>query len=159
MFFRKNKLVKDDLKSSAKLMYTDVSKDAWDQENLTKEKLDFTIDSIRYIDLYAKKLMTSDAELLDKYFDNFVGRIGAYIGEVIKRSIEQDFHWYEFDSVYNHSSNLYEISKNKKSWTLLYAKESDRVIMPLLVVAEFFEGDTTYPDFLGYVEEMIRQNS
>ncbi|QUW20451.1 hypothetical protein JSQ81_11315 [Sporosarcina sp. Marseille-Q4063] len=155
--FRRDKLIKDDLKGSAKLMYKDVSKDAWDQENLTKENLDFTIDSIRYIDLYAKKLMTTDAELLNKHYDNFVDRIGAYIGEVIKRNIEQDFHWYEFDSVYNHSSNLYEITRNKKGWTLLYSKKSDEVIMPLLVVAEFFEGDSTYPDFLGYVEKVIHE--
>jgi transposase len=159
MFFNKNRLVKDDLKGSAKLMYQDVSKDAWDQTNLTKENLDFTVNSIRYIDLYMKKLMTTDAELLNKHYDNFVGRIGAYIGEVIKRNIELDFHWYEFDSVCNHSSNLYEITRNKKGWTLLYSKKNDQVIMPLLVVAEFFEGDSTYPGLLGYVEEMIRQNS
>jgi hypothetical protein len=159
MFFSKNKLVKDDLKGSATLMFKDVSKDVWDQENLTKGNLDFTVDSIRYIDLYAKKLMTTDAELLNKHYDNFVDRIGAYIGEVFKRNIELDFHWYEFDSVYNHSSNLYEITRNKKGWTLLYSKKSDRVIMPLLMVAEFFEGDSTYPRLLSYVEEMIRKNS
>jgi hypothetical protein len=159
MFFSKNRLVKDDLKGSAKLMFQDVSKDAWDQENLTKEHLDFTVDSIRYIDLYAKKLMTTDAELLNKHYDNFVGRIGAYIGEVIKRNIELDFHWYEFDSVYNYSSQLQGVSRNKKAWTLLYSRKSDRVIMPLLMVAEFFEGDSTYPSLLSYVEEMIRQNS
>ncbi len=147
MFLRKNKLVKDDLKGCAKLMYKDVSKDAWDQENLTKENLDFTVDSIRFIDLYAKKLMTTDAELLNKHFDNFVDRIGAYVGEVIKRNIDQDFQWYEFDSVYNHSSHLHNISRNKKARTLLYSKNGDRVIMPLLVVAEFFEGDSTYPEF------------
>ncbi|MBO1911857.1 hypothetical protein J4G37_44595, partial [Microvirga sp. 3-52] len=154
-FFSKNKLVKDNLKGSAKLMFQDVSKDAWDQENLTKENLDFTVDSIRYIDLYAKKLMTTDAELLDKHFDNFVSRIGAYIGEVIKRNLEQGYHWFEFDSVDNYSSKLQGVSRKKKGWTLLYSKNRDQVIMPLSVVAEFFEGDSTYPDFLSYVEKMI----
>jgi len=106
MFFSKSKLVKDDLKGIARLMYKDVSKDEWDQENLTKENLDFTVDSIRFIDLYSKKLMTSDVELLDKHFDNFVNRIGAYVGEVIKRNITQDFQWYEFDSVSSHSAHF-----------------------------------------------------
>jgi len=157
MFIRRNKLVKDDLKDIARLMYKDVSKDAWDQENLTKENLDFTVDSIRFIDLYSKKLMTTDVELLNKHFNNFVNRIGAYVGEVIKRNINQDFQWYEFDSVYNHSAQLHNISRNKKSWTLLYSKSGDCVIMPLLEVADFFEGDSTYPSLLSYVEEMIRQ--
>ena len=158
MFLRRNNLVKDDLKGSAKLLYKDVSKDAWDQENLTKENLDFTVDSIRVVDLYTKKLMTTDVELLNKHYDNFVGRIGAYVGEVIKRNINQDFQWYEFDSVYNHSSQLHNISRNKKARTLLYSKERDRVITPLMVVAEFIEGHTTYPSLLEYVEEIILQN-
>lgn len=55
-FLNKNKLIKDDLKGIAKLMYQDVSNDTWDQENLTKRNLDFTIESIRYIDNYTKKL-------------------------------------------------------------------------------------------------------
>ena len=158
MFLRKNKLVKDDLKGTAKLLFKDVSKDAWDQENLTKENLDFTVDSIRFVDLYAKKLMTTDLELLNQYYDNFVGRIGAYVGEVIKRNIDQDFQWYEFDSVHNHSSQLQKISRNKKARTLLYSKKRDRVITPLMVVAEFVEGDTAYPSLLEYVEEMILEN-
>lgn len=41
-------------KGIAKLMYQDVSDDNWDQENLTKRNLVFTIESIRYIDAYTK---------------------------------------------------------------------------------------------------------
>ncbi|MFJ7854954.1 hypothetical protein ACIQX3_19595 [Peribacillus frigoritolerans] len=51
----KTKLIKNDLKGIAKLMYQDVSVDTWDQENLTKRNLDFTIESIRYIDAYTKR--------------------------------------------------------------------------------------------------------
>jgi hypothetical protein len=40
----KTKLIKNDLKDIAKLMYQDVSVDTWDQENLTKRNLDFTIE-------------------------------------------------------------------------------------------------------------------
>ena len=158
MFLRRNKLVKDDLKGFAKIMYNDVSKAAWDQENLTKENLDYTVDSIRFIDLYVEKLMTTDLEILNKHFDNLVNRIGAYVGEVIKRDLEQDFQWYEFDSVSNHSSQLYNISRNKKARTLLYSKKRDRVITPLMVVVDFFEGPTTYPSLQEYVEEMMLEN-
>jgi hypothetical protein len=34
------------------------------------------------------------SELLNKHFDNLVARIGAYIGEVIKNNIKQDFKIY-----------------------------------------------------------------
>ncbi|MFS0812859.1 hypothetical protein [Peribacillus phoenicis] len=44
------------------------------------------------------------SELLKNHFDNFVIRMGAYIGEIIKRNINQDFKWYEYDSVYHFSA-------------------------------------------------------
>ncbi|WP_375088901.1 hypothetical protein ACDZ29_23660 [Peribacillus sp. RS7] len=80
----RTKLIKNDLKGIAKLMYQDVSEDTWDQENLTKRNLDFTIESIRYIDAYTERLSTTQmgSELLKFHFDNFVKRIGAYIGKL-----------------------------------------------------------------------------
>jgi hypothetical protein len=160
-FLRKTKLVKDDLNGMAKLMYQDVSEDVWDKENLTKRNLDFTIESIRYIDLYAKRLMNTEmgTVLLNEHFDNFVVRIGAYIGEVIKSNIKQDFYWYEFDSVNNYSSKLDGVYKSIKPQSLLYSKKRDIVILPMFVVSEFLEANPTYPNFLIYVEEMIKENS
>jgi hypothetical protein len=142
-------------------MYRDVSEDVWDKENLTKRNLDFSIESTRFIDLYVKRLMNTEEgiELLNKHFDNFVVRIGAYIGEVIKNNINQDFFWYEFDSVYVYSSALDEIHRSEKPYSLLYSKKRDIVILPLLEVSQFLEGKSRYPNFLFYVEEMIKRNS
>ncbi|WP_342513847.1 hypothetical protein MKY34_03385 [Sporosarcina sp. FSL K6-1522] len=160
-FLKRTKLVKDDLKGMAKLMYQDVSEDVWDKENLTKRNLDFSIESTRFIDLYVKRLMDTEegTELLNKHFDNFVVRIGAYIGEVIKNNIKQDFYWYEFDSVYVYSSVLDEIHRSEKSYSLLYSKKRDIVILPLLETKHFLEGTSRYSNFLAYVEEMIKKNS
>ncbi|OKL37436.1 hypothetical protein [Domibacillus mangrovi] len=160
-FLKRTKLIKDDLKGMATLMYRDVSEDAWDKENLTKRNLDFTIESTRFIDMYVKRLMNTEKgiELLNKHFDNFVVRIGAYIGEVIKKNINQDFIWYEFDSVYAYSSALDEFHRSEKTYSLLYSKKRDIVILPLLETTHFLEGASTYPNFLAYVEDMIKKNS
>ncbi|SDN71724.1 hypothetical protein [Bacillus sp. OK048] len=66
-FINKAKLIKDDLKGIAKLMYQDVSEDSWDKENLTKRNLDFTIESVRYIDMYTKRLMNYNLIMLLNY--------------------------------------------------------------------------------------------
>lgn len=154
-FFYSSTLIKDNLKGMAKLMYQDVSDDPWDKENLTKRNLDFTIESVRYIDMYAKRLMGTD--LLSKHFDNLVFRIGAYIGEVIKNNLK-GFYWYEFDSVSNHSSKLDGVDRMKGD-RVLYSKSGDVVILPLHMALEFFKGDSSYPNFLTYVEKMVKQNS
>ena len=160
-FLNKAKLKKDDLKGIAKLMYQDVSGDSWDKENLTKKNLDFTIESVRYIDLYTQRLMNTEFgnELLSKHFDNFVSRIGAYIGEVIKNEIRQDFYWYEGDSVYNYSPSLNGAYSNAKVQSVLYSKKRDIVILPLNVVSQFLKGNSPYSNFLSFVEETIKQNS
>jgi hypothetical protein len=161
-FFKNTKLVKDDLKGIAKLLYLDVSEDAWDKLNLTKRNLNFTIESVRYIDMYVNRLTSTEMgkTLLNSHFDHFVYRIGAYLGEVIKSNIkQQDFNWFEYNSVYNYSSKLHEVNGSFEPLSLLYSKKRDLVIFPLFVVLQFLEGKCTYPNFLVYVEEMIKQYS
>jgi hypothetical protein len=157
-FLNKSKLIKDDLKGISKLMFQDVSNDPWDQEYLTKRNLDYTIESVRFIDIYTKRLMNTEsgAELLDKYFDNFVTRLGAYIGEVIKNNSKQDFHWYESDSVYNYSPKPDGVLSKIKTQSVLYSKNRDSVIVPLDEVSQFLKGTSSYSNFLTYVEEKIK---
>lgn len=100
-----------------------------------------------------------DSELLKQHFDNFVNRIGSYITEVIRRHINLDYKWYEYDSVYHFSSTLDGVHRGIKSETVLYSKKRDRVIIPLTVVAQYLDGNSTHTDFLDYVEEIIKQNS
>ncbi|TDK55338.1 hypothetical protein E2K98_28635 [Bacillus salipaludis] len=156
IFSRNPSLRKDNLKGIAKLMYQDVSDDPWDKENLTKENLDFTIGSIRFIDMYSKRLMNT--KILNEHKDNFVRRIGAYIGEVIKRKINQDFNWYEIDSVKEYSVNFAGLD-SRENQSVLYSQKRDIVISPLSEVFQFLEGHSPYTNLQTYVEEMIKNNS
>ncbi|WP_017472899.1 hypothetical protein [Amphibacillus jilinensis] len=158
-FLNKTKLKKYDLKGIAQLLYQDVSDDSWDKENLTKRNLDFTLESVRYIDIYAKRLMDTQFGngLLSRHFDNLAERIGAYIGEVIKSNVNQDFYWYESDSVHRYSSNFNGEFSNSKIQGVLYSKKKDKVILPLHVVSQFLKGDSPYSNLLLYVEETIKE--
>jgi hypothetical protein len=159
--FKRKKLIKGDLRGTATLMYRDVSDDPWDKENLTKRNLDFSIDSVRYIDRYITRLMNTDMGkgLLEEHFDIFVARIGAYIGEVIKENTRQDFDWYEFESVAAFTSKLDGLYNSIETESLLYSKDRDTVIFPMLGVSQFLQGNSPYPNFLTFVEEQIKQNS
>ncbi|MGD6967371.1 hypothetical protein ACQCVP_13150 [Rossellomorea vietnamensis] len=156
--FGSGKLKKDDLKGIAALMYQDVSKNSWDRENLTKRNLDFSVESVRIIDKYAERLMRSqyDTDLLNSYFDNFVSRLGAYIGEVIRRDINQDFYWYESDSVDRHSAH-FEVQNTTQ--TVLYSKKRDTVIDPLTILKQFLRGKSSYSSLIHYAEETIKRYS
>ena len=160
-FLNAAKLKKEDLKGIAALMYEDVSDDPWDQENLTKRNLDFTVESIRYIDMYVKRLMNTEsgAELLNKHFDNLVRRTGAYIGEVIRINLNQDFHWYDPASVCNYSPNLDARFISIKTQSVLYSAKRDTAISPLDAAAHYLKGDSPYSTLLAYTEETIKQHA
>jgi hypothetical protein len=160
-FFKRKKLIKAYLRGTATLMYRDVSDDPWDRENLTKRNLGFSIDSVRYIDRYTTRLMSTDLgdKLLREHFDIFVARIGAYIGEVIKENTRQDFDWYEFESVAAYTYKLDGVYKSIETESLLYSKDRDTVLFPMLGVSQFLKGNSPYPNFLTFVEEEIKQNS
>lgn len=145
-------------KGIAKLLYKDVSTDSWDRANLTKYNLDFSTDSLLYIDKYVENLQTgSNKELLNKYSSNFAYRIGAYLGEVMKLHIPMDFYWYELSTINKYSSKLDQYDLDKTS-VHLYSKKTDTVILPSFEVSEFLAGSSTYPKLSIYVKEMISQH-
>jgi len=159
-FLKATTLKKDHLKGTAKLLFQDVSEEAWDKENLTKEKLDFTMDSLRYIDQYAVNLLNTESgtKLLSEHFDNFASRIGAYIGEVIKNTIQQDFNWNEFDSIYTLAKKLDDLGCDDKKQSVLYSEKNDVIIMPLFEASHFLKENSSYATLTGYAEEMVKRN-
>ncbi|MFP3388650.1 hypothetical protein [Brevibacillus sp. SIMBA_040] len=158
-FLHRKRLVNIDAKGLAQLMYEDVSSDRWDQENLTKRNLNFSIDSICYIDTYTTRLLTTEAgkTLLQNHFDSFVIRLGAYTGEVIRRNSQQDFAWYELDSVCHYSAKWDEVYDADPDEAVLYSKTKDMALFPLSVVRQFLKGDSPYPNFLSYVDEVLKE--
>lgn len=87
-------------------------------------------------------------------------RIGAYLGEVIRYSMyDNDFQWYEFNSVNSYSSKLSENDRRPETDTVLYSKKRDIVLFPIADAELFLEGNSTYPTLLNYVEETIKLNT
>ena len=157
MFF-KSKLIKNDKKYSAKLLFKDVAPNQWDKDNLTKENLDFSIDSVRLVNEYADRLMRTGfgQQLLKDYHDNFVTRIGAYLGEVIKHHKTGKYRWYDFNSIKENTVHLNGVFPSVEDESVLYAKELDKVLCPIYEAKQYIDGQSTYDNLLAYVEDAIK---
>lgn len=156
MFLFMNKRENLDEKGIAKLLYKDVSTNSWDRANLTKYNLDFSTDSLLYIDEYVENLLKdSNKELLTKYTSNLAYRIGAYMGEVMKVHIPKDFKWYELKTIKKYSSKLDQYDWDKTT-VHLYSKKTDTVIFPSFEASEFLNGRSSYPKLSVYVKDMLR---
>ena len=156
MFFKRNKLVKDNKRYSAELLYKDVSPDNWDQENLTVRNLDFSIDSVRIINEYADRLFLTDdgKEVLKNHFENFTTRIGAYLGEVLKQHLRGQYEWYEWKSVKKNTNHLND-RMYLEGEAVLYSKELDDVLFPIYEANLYLTGKSTYTHLLAYIEDVI----
>jgi len=158
MFFYKRKLIKNNIKYMAELLYKDVSSEKWDQENLTKDNLNFSIESVRLIDEYADRLMYTDfgQKILKEHPDNFPVRIGVYLGEVIKNHINGQYKWFEFKSIQENTLHLdnYMVSVDDES--VLYSKKLDKVICPIYEAIQYLNGKSKYTTLLDYVDEVIK---
>jgi len=157
MFFKRDKLKKADMKYMAKWLYNDVSPDEWDQQHLTKDNLDFSVPSVRIVDEYVKRLMTTEIgqKLLLKHLQNFTKRLGAYIGEVIRNGIDGDYKWYDCQSIQEHTIHLQNYVRVVNEESVLYSKKLDRVICPIFEVSQYLNGKSNYKMLLNYVEEVI----
>ena len=158
MFF-KPKLMKNDKKYSAELLFEDVSSDTWDKDNLTKANLDFSIDSVRLVNEYADRLINTEfgQQLLKEHHDNLITRIGAYLGEVIKNHKGGQYHWFDFNSIKENTVHLNNYVISVKDESVLYSKKMDDVVCPIYEVKQYFDGKLKYTNFLEYVEVTIKK--
>ena len=158
MYFFKSKLIKNDKKNSAKLLFKDVSPNQWDKDNLTKENLDFSIDSVRIVNEYADRLMHTEfgQQLLKEHYDNFVTRIGAYVGEVIKHHKMGQYRWYDFTSIKENTVHLNGVLQSVKDESVLYSKEMNKVLCPIYEAKQYIDGQSSYENLLAYVEDTVK---
>ena len=158
MFFR-SKLIKNDKKYSAEMLFKDVSSEKWDKDNLTKANLDFSIDSVRLVNEYADRLIQTEfgQQLLKEHHDNLITRIGAYVGEVIKHHKDGQYRWFDFNSIRENTVHLNNYSISVQDESVLYSKKMDNVLCPIYEVKQYFDGKSKYSNFLEYVEVTIKK--
>ncbi|WP_339176363.1 hypothetical protein MKY51_07895 [Solibacillus sp. FSL R5-0691] len=158
MFFLKPKLIKNNKKSIADLLFKDVSPEQWDQDHLTKANLDYSIDSVRLVNEYAERILHTEfgQQLLKEHSEKLITRIGAYLGEVIKNHKDGHYRWFEFNSVKANTVHLNEYEQSVKDESVLYSKKLDHALCPIYEVKQYFDGKPNYNHFLAYVEQAIK---
>ncbi|WP_052245809.1 hypothetical protein [Sporosarcina sp. ZBG7A] len=145
------------VKSLSTLMYRDVSTNQWDQINLTKENLDYSIESLSIIDEYIEKV--KGTELIKKNLNTFSIRIGAYVGEVIRRKLGKDYNWYDYQTIEHLIPNAQDFYDYIKSQQVLYSKKDKQFIIPMYEVYDCFQGNSQYTNINSYVVEKVNNQS
>lgn len=67
------------------------------REALDVSALDYSLESLKSVDSYLKKLHEMHLDTSGKEYQNVVVWGGAYLGEVIRRNAQLNYHWMEYE--------------------------------------------------------------
>ena len=107
---------------------------------LDKDKLDFTIGSLKVVDNYLDKVRKERKNLNEKDIQKIILRCGTYLGEVIRKSRPKQFVWLSYNSALEFPSfKKFGFEKDITTYYVLFNKESKGFWFPLAKPYKFLE--------------------
>jgi hypothetical protein len=103
---------------------------------LNCKSLDYSVDSLRSIDTYLSAVHKAPPEEDDLV--RVILRVGAYIGEVIRRNTDKELNWLDFDEASQRSSLVSQLGKQASTLAVLWA-EPNSITFPLGKVQKFLD--------------------
>ena len=126
------------VKAIAELLVSNEKSDDFEKRYLKKEKLDYTIASLKHIDEYLEHVRKKRSNLSQEQLTTIILRCGAYSGEVIKKNIDKNFSWSERDK-----DVIKEFGESVLTIYTLQGKETKTVIFPMAKVEKFLPNGKT----------------
>jgi hypothetical protein len=119
----------------AQMLTQEQDKPTYRRELLPAARLDFSLESLKVIDGYLD-IIRQDA-LPDEVMTPLVLRVGAYVGEVIRRgSTAQEYHWLAYKEAARRVPLVREIGMCLPVAAVLWSSD-DEVCLPLGKVCKF----------------------
>jgi len=99
------------------------------------DQLDYSLDSLKSINLYLDAVRSEMPD--DEHVGRVIIRVGAYLGEVIRRNIQKELHWLGFDEAKNISTFLQDQSFNIAYAGVLWLPTKQSFTVPLGKVQKY----------------------
>ena len=107
---------------------------------LKRDKLDFSHDSLDYVDEYLSVLHRLKETIQQNEWHTTVLYAGAYVGEVIRNETENFYHWIDYDDYIPHHPDMQRLIPERTTPTTAFlVDDGDRMSMPLNKIARFIE--------------------
>lgn len=106
-------------------------------DKINKKQLDYSLDSLKVLDEYLE-IIRKDKKILEKDLMIIILRVGAYLGETIKRNSSVEMHWQDYNSVLKINTNLSTFENNLLVSAILVGPDKE-LIFPLAKVHKYIE--------------------
>jgi hypothetical protein len=131
------------------MLWQDDSKPTFRRETLDPEKFDFSLESLKHLDEYLEMVYQDQPD--DETLMPIALRGGAYLGEVIKKHSEQNYHWYDFEQASKLSPMVKELGMSLGTAAVL-AVDRENLCFPIAKIMKYLDNgseDSTY--LFGYI--------
>jgi len=112
-------------------------------EELDRDQLDLSLDSLKIVDQYLAYLHRHNDDLSADELHSTVLYGGAYVGEVIRHETDNHFHWIDYDDYMRDHGELRSLIPERNVATCAFLADAQGAMtMPLNKIARFVdEGD------------------
>ena len=109
-------------------------------EQLRREALDYSFESLALVDEYLSFLHQHAAEIDDEQWKPTVMRTGAYVGEVLKRASGGAWRWIDYEDYMPSHPQLQELIPERTAATCAFPhNQNGDMRMPLAKVARYID--------------------
>lgn len=108
-------------------------------ESIDKNKLNFTIDSLKEVDNYLDKVRKKKKYLNEQDIKKIILRCGTYLGEVIRRLKNRRFIWIPYNTASKISKGRLPLGEDLTTCFILYDKKNNLFWFPLAKSYKFIE--------------------
>lgn len=136
----------------AQMLTEDERQPTYGREWLDRQQLNYSLLSLKHVDTYLARVHAAPPSDQEKF--RIVLRGGAYVGEVMRRSLPE-FHWVEFNEGARHSDALASMGPGWGTAAVLWNAKKD-LMFPLGKVGKFIENGQQDSVF-SFADLLIRQ--
>lgn len=108
------------------------------KEFLDSNKLDYSLESLKYVDSYLDKVRKKQNELSDDQWIKVILRCGSYCGETIRKNSEKDLYWINYDTAITINPRINDFEKSAEIFYILFS-EPQNLYFPLAKVVKYLE--------------------
>ncbi len=98
--------------------------------------MDFSLESLKHLDQYIDEIRSD--EISEEDLTRLVLRAGAYLGEVMRKNSELEFHWLDFNAARKISTLVEELGMQLGTAAVLWSTP-DNICFPLAKILKFIE--------------------
>lgn len=119
--------ITQDVASLAEFLINDTKSDLPTplKEHLEPNKLDYSLESLKLIDVYLDEIRTNRNNLSEEQLVKVVARCGAYCGEVIRKLSNKKLYWISYDTAAIADPRVTSFDKSLYTQYILFSEPND----------------------------------